>query len=45
MAHFNMRRRPMNPKDIAEKYEKIEYANTQYLVKTEIRKNTKTDGD
>ena len=25
---FNVRRMPMNPKDIAEKYEKIEYANT-----------------
>ena len=25
---FNARRMHMNPKDIAEKYEKIEYANT-----------------
>ena len=42
MQKFNVRRTPINPKEIAEKYEK---SNVQILaVKTEIRNNNKKNG-
>ena len=41
MQKFNVRRTPINPKEIAEKYEK---SNVQILaVKTEIRNKNKTN--